>query len=233
MTRPIESSGHRIAAIVAHADDEVLGCGGTLRRHADAGDEVWTIILADGETSRDQGEAGGAVAGREMAARAAAAALGVRHVEFHRFPDNRLDTKARLDIAKAVEKEIGNIQPDIVYTHHAGDLNVDHRRVHEAVVIACRPVPGHPVRRLLFFETASSTEWQTADLGHPFVPNWFVDVSAVLDIKMSALKSYDAEMRPWPHPRSYQGVEHLARWRGATVGCMAAEAFMLGREIER
>jgi LmbE family N-acetylglucosaminyl deacetylase len=228
-----QPKGRRIAVIVAHPDDEVLGCGGTLRRHTLAGDEVWTIILADGETSRDAVGASHAVAGRESAARAAAHILGVQHVNVHGFPDNRLDSLALLDIVKVLEMYLGSIEPDTVYTHHSGDLNVDHRRVHEAVVTACRPQPGHSVQRLLFFEIPSSSEWQTPQSGQPFLPNWFVDVSATLDAKIQALKAYAAEMRAWPHPRSYEGIEHLARWRGATVGCMAAEAFALGREIRR
>jgi LmbE family N-acetylglucosaminyl deacetylase len=224
--------GRRIAVIAAHADDEVLGCGGTIRRHVMAGDEVWHIILADGETSRETGASVDAVAQREAAARAAADCLGVPHLAMHRFPDNRLDSSPLLDIVTVVERHIAEIRPGIVYTHHGGDLNIDHRCVHQAVLTACRPQPGHPVRRLLFFETPSSTEWQAPSSGAPFLPNWFVDIGATIASKMAALRAYDREMRIWPHPRSYQGVEHLARWRGAVVGCDAAEAFMLGREIE-
>jgi LmbE family N-acetylglucosaminyl deacetylase len=234
MTGSLRSGHRRVAVVVAHADDEVLGCGGTLRRHALEGDEVAVMILADGETSRSSQIGEQAIARRETAARAAAASLGVHHVIVHRFPDNRLDTHARLDIVKVVEEHFRELVPEIVYTHHAGDLNVDHRRVHEAVVTACRPQSDSPVQTLLFFETVSSTEWQPPYSAPAFLPNWFVDISDVLDAKMSALRAcYGEEMRAWPHPRSYEGVEHLARWRGATVGCAAAEAFMLGRAIRR
>jgi LmbE family N-acetylglucosaminyl deacetylase len=220
----------RIAAIVAHPDDEVLGCGGALARHAAQGDEVSIVILADGETSRGAGGAG--VSRREAAARAAASILGAKQVLLHGLPDNRRDAQPRLDLVRIVEKHIQEIVPDTVYTHHAGDVNVDHRYVHEAVVTACRPQTGHPVATLLFFETPSSTEWQPPGSGSAFAPNWFVDISSVFAVKMKALHAYDSEMRPWPHPRSYEGVEHLARWRGATVGCAAAEAFMLGRKLQ-
>jgi N-acetylglucosamine malate deacetylase 1 len=233
VTAPVKRARRRVAAIVAHADDEVLGCGGTLRRHVLAGDEVWIVILADGETSRGAGPGGGdAVALRETAARGAANALGIEHVAIHRFPDNRLDTQALLDIVKVIEGHIDAIAPDTIYTHHAGDLNVDHRRVHQAVVTACRPLPGSSVETLLFFEVASSTEWQTPGSAPSFLPNWFVDISSTLDAKLKALEAYGDEMRDWPHPRSYQGITHLARWRGAMVGCDAAEAFMLGRRVE-
>lgn len=92
------------------------------------------------------------------------------------------------------------MRPDIVYTHHSGDVNADHRRIHEAVVTACRPLPGCPVQTLLFFEVVSSTEWQTSLA--PFVPNWFVDIGGTLDLKLKALDAYSSEMRPWPHARS-------------------------------
>jgi N-acetylglucosamine malate deacetylase 1 len=222
----------RVAVIVAHADDEVLGCGGAIRKHTQAGDTVSVIILADGETGRGSQPNDKAIEQREKSARSAAEILGVQNIVIHRFPDNRLDSIARLDIIKVVEQDIKDAMPGVVYTHHAGDLNVDHRRVHEAVVTACRPQLGHPVQTLLFFETPSSTEWQPPGSGTTFAPNWFVDISDVIEIKMKALHAYSAEMRPWPHPRSYEGVEYLARWRGATIGCAAAEAFVLARKIE-
>jgi LmbE family N-acetylglucosaminyl deacetylase len=229
--KPGKVEGRRVTVFVAHADDEVLGCGGTIRRHILDGDEVSIFIFADGETSRGSSDVEAAIDQREGSARAAADLLGVRSVFIHRLPDNRLDTIPLLDLARLAEKHIAEVRPDIVYTHHAGDLNVDHRRVHEAVVTACRPQGDISVRRLLFFEIPSSTEWQAPFAAPAFTPNWFVDISTVLEEKMEALKVYESEMRPWPHPRSYEGVVHLARWRGAMVGREAAEAFMLGREI--
>ena len=124
---------------------------------------------------------------------------------------------------------IAEHQPSTVFTHHPGDMNVDHRCVHEAVVTACRPQPGNLVKTLLLFEVPSSTEWQTPWTAPVFAPNWFVEISQTLERKLAALDVYAAEMRPWPHPRSLQGVEHLARWRGASSGVDAAEAFVLAR----
>lgn len=223
----------RIAVIVAHPDDEVLGCGGTIRRHVAAGDDVSILILADGETSRDSFPGNDAIGARLDAARKAAALLGVSQVSMGSFPDNRMDGRPLLEVVKSVEQHIRDFAPDTVYTHHIGDLNVDHQCVHKAVVTASRPQAGHPVRRLLFCEIPSSTEWQMPGSGPAFAPNWFVDIGATLDDKMKALRAYDSEMRPWPHVRSYEAVEHLARWRGAIIGCAAAEAFMIGREIWR
>jgi LmbE family N-acetylglucosaminyl deacetylase len=223
----------RVMAIVAHPDDEVLGCGGALRTHVLAGDEVCVVILADGETSRSGSNDAGIVAKRENAARSAAKVLGVHQLEFQRLPDNGMDGIPRLELAKLVEKYVQGIAPDTIYTHHAGDLNVDHRRVNEAVLVASRPQAGNSLQTLLFFETPSSTEWQRPDPAVSFIPNWFVDISDVLDVKLRALKAYQGEMRDWPHPRSFEGVQHLAGWRGAIVGCRAAEAFMLGRRVVR
>ena len=118
-----------------------------------------------------------------------------------------------------------------MYVHHAGDVNIDHRLLHEAVVTACRPTPFHSVRQLLSFEVASSTEWQPPGSAPSFNPNWFVDISNQWQRKLDALEVYSSEMRQWPHPRSLDSVEHFTRWRGAQVGIEAAEAFSLLRSI--
>ena len=222
-----------VLVIAAHPDDEVLGCGGTLAKWVDAGARVHVAFLADGVFSRSgEPQAQQAqLAERRSAARTACGILGVHSVSFGDFPDNRMDTFALLDIAQAVEALVREHRPDTVLTHHAGDVNVDHRLLHEAVVTACRPQAGHPVKTILCFEIPSSTEWQLSGSAQPFAPNWFVDISATLAQKMDALQAYSEELREWPHPRSAQGVAHLAHWRGATVGVNAAEAFTLGRRL--
>lgn len=222
-----------ILILAAHPDDEVLGCGGAIAKLADQGAIVHVAFLADGVFSR----AGDVVVRQEelhvrrVAAQKACDILGVRSVSFGDFPDNRMDTVALLDIIKAVEALIAEKQPETVFTHHAGDVNIDHRRIHEAVVTACRPQHGHPVKTLLCFEVPSSTEWQLPCSAPVFAPNWFVDISDTLERKLAALDAYAAELRDWPHPRSRQAVEHLAHWRGAIVGVDAAEAFILGRQL--
>src|SRR5690606_33198115 len=156
------------------------------------GAAVHVGFLADGVSSRwavgaDPSQWQAELATRRAAAQKACAILGSASVSFSDFPDNRLDTVALLDIIKIVESLIERHQPETVLTHHAGDLNVDHRRVHEAVVTACRPQRGHPVQTLLTFEVPSSTEWQLPQAGAPFAPNWFVDISASFDRKLAAL----------------------------------------------
>jgi LmbE family N-acetylglucosaminyl deacetylase len=229
-------SGRSIAVVAAHPDDEILGCGGTIAWHADAGDTVNVLLLAEGITSRDAQRSrprrGNALAELAKAAQLANKLVGAK-VTTHGFPDNRMDSVALLDVAKVVEAFLAKHSPSVVYTHWRGDLNVDHRVTHEAVLTACRPTPQSPVEDLLFFEVPSSTEWRPADPSGAFQPNWFVDISPTLGRKKSALEAYATEMRPFPHARSLQAVEALARWRGATAGVPAAEAFVLGRHIPR
>lgn len=220
-----------ILVVGAHADDEVLGCGGTMARLAAEGADVHVLLLADGETARD-GAGAAEKDARNAAAAEAARILGCKSTQGHAFPDNRLDSVDLLDIVKVIEQRIAELRPDTVFTHHNGDVNIDHRRVHEAVLAACRPQPGHPVKQLLFYEVASSTEWRPAGSGIPFVPNTFFDISSTLEAKRAALLAYAAEMRDFPHARSIEAVAALAQWRGATVGVDAAEAFVLGRSIK-
>ena len=157
--------------------------------------------------------------------------LGVRTLEFGGLPDNRLDSIDLLDVVKLVEAFIERHKPDMVFTHAASDLNVDHEIVSRAVSTACRPQPASRILSLLFFEVPSSTEWQTSPARGVFWPNWYEDIGPTLDLKLAALRHYASEMKPWPHPRSFEGVEALARWRGASVGLAAAEAFSLGRKL--
>jgi N-acetylglucosamine malate deacetylase 1 len=228
-----------ILVVAAHPDDEVLGCGGAMATFAAQGAMVHVAFLADGVGSRGSAGAGGGLApeeelaldDRRAAARRAGEILAVSSMSFDDLPDNRLDSVPLLDITQRVEALVAEHRPEMLMTHHAGDLNVDHRRVHQAVVTACRPQTGHPVQTLLTFEVPSSTEWQPPGSGEPFVPNWFIDIGATLQQKLDALDAYAAELRDWPHPRSRRGVEYLARWRGATVGCEAAEGFVLARAL--
>jgi LmbE family N-acetylglucosaminyl deacetylase len=216
--------------VAAHPDDEVLGCGATIARFARDGFPVHVVLLADGETSRGVA-ASARVAGRKDAAERAGRAVGCSSVEVHELPDNRLDTVPLLDIVKLVEVAVSRVRPSIVLTHHGGDTNIDHVIVHNAVNAACRPLPEQTIGELLFFEVPSSTEWRPAHSGTPFVPNYFVDVTTTLNVKLEALRIYQDELRPFPHPRSIDAVEALAKWRGATAGVGAAEAFIIGRRI--
>lgn len=220
-----------IAIVVAHPDDEVLGFGGTIARHADGGDAVRILCLATGLAARDADNApdAGALEALREQARSAAEVLGAAGIAFAEFPDNRMDSVALLDIVKRVEAFLRETGASRVYTHHAGDLNIDHRICAQAVLTACRPLPGATVRRILAGEVQSSSEYTTPK--ERFQPASYVDISAQLDRKCAALACYRDELRDWPHPRSLKAVRHLAHLRGSEAGLEAAEAFVLLREI--
>lgn len=224
---------NNVLVLAAHPDDEVLGCGGTIAKLADQGAIVRVAFFADGVMSRSDEESfqKSDLAARRLAAKKACEILGVHSVSFGDFPDNGMDTVSALEVTKSVELLLQKFKPEVVFTHHVGDVNVDHRRLHEAVVTACRPQRDSFVNTLLSFEVPSSTEWQLPGSAPIFAPNWFVDISKTLGRKLDALEAYYAELRQWPHPRSREGVRYLAHWRGATVGVDAAEAFMLGRNL--
>lgn len=222
----------RVLVVAAHPDDEVLGCGGTIARHRADSDEVTTLFLADGVGARDESTGGATdLTIRRAAGNAAADALGTAPPIYLDFPDNRLDTVALLDLVQAIERVATEFRPDRVYTHHSGDLNIDHRICHQAVLTAFRPMPGQTVRAIFGFEVPSSTEWAFGGQETVFQPRHFVDISSFMAAKVAALRCYEMEMRPFPHPRSERMIEALAGWRGAIAGCEAAEAFTVIRQI--
>lgn len=222
----------KVLVIAAHADDEALGCGGAMARHAAAGDEVNVLFLADGVGARgDHAERNAALGERRTAAISAAAVLGAKSPIFLDLPDNKLDSLPLLEVTRAIEAVAENLHPEVVYTHHAGDLNVDHRICNQAALTAFRAFPGQSVRAIHCFEVCSSTEWAFASTGPAFVPTRYVDISEFMGAKLAALEAYATEMREFPHIRSYRAVSALAAWRGACVGCEAAEAFITVREI--
>jgi LmbE family N-acetylglucosaminyl deacetylase len=218
-----------ILVVVAHPDDEVLGCGGTIARHTAEGDTVHVVFMADGFTSR-QNVVAAELQQRENARAAALDILGVSKFYALNFPDNRMDSVPLLDIVKRLESIVEPMRPTRVYTHHNGDLNIDHRVTHQAVMIACRPVPSCSVREILAFEVMSSTEWGTPGVT-PFSANAFVDISDFVSKKLEALAAYGLEMRPSPHSRSVANIEILARHRGNCMGIEAAEAFAVVRML--
>lgn len=225
-----------VCVFAAHPDDEILGCGASIAKHIENGDDVHVFIMAEGITSREQTRdtkknKDNLISLKDIACEANRL-VGSSSLEFFDFPDNRMDSIDLIEIVKCVEAQIIKYQPSIVYTHHASDVNIDHQKTHEAVVTACRPQPGHCVKSLLAFEVMSSTEWQPASSKIPFYPNWYVNVDRQIDSKLKALEIYKCEMREWPHARSIAAVSALASFRGASVGVSAAEAFVLMRKIE-
>ena len=224
----------KVLVIAAHPDDEVLGCGATAARLAEEQHEVHFAILGEGITSRhahrsDADES--QLAGLHRQARAAAAKVGAKSLVLHRLPDNRLDTMPLLEVVKMVEELVDRMRPEVIYTHHPGDLNIDHGVIHRAVLTATRPTPGQSVREIYAFEVPSSTEWAFGSLPPVFRPNVFVDVSATLETKIAAMACYETETREFPHPRSPEALRAVAMRCGSIAGCHAAEAFELVRSV--
>jgi LmbE family N-acetylglucosaminyl deacetylase len=214
-----------ILVVAAHPDDEILGCGATIARFS-ASHDVRIAILGEGITSRSEiGETDRELRALHEHAQAAGRIVGAGSVEVGALPDNRFDTVPLLQIVKSVEELVDRLRPEIVYTHHPGDLNIDHVLTFRAVLTATRTMRGCPVRELLTFEIASSTEWAFQQLQPPFRPSVFVDVSATIERKLEAMATYEGETRPFPHPRSAEALRAQARRWGAVVGMEYAEAF--------
>jgi LmbE family N-acetylglucosaminyl deacetylase len=224
----------RVLIVAAHPDDEVLGCGGTIAGLAHKGHAVYIGIIGEGLTSRykhRQHVDSALVKDLRDCSRHAAQLLGAEEIFHYNFPDNSFDTVPLLEVIKLVEKLIDNVQPHVVYTHHSGDLNIDHVITHRAVLTATRPSAGHRVNEIYAFEVPSSTEWAFGQFGTTFRPNIFVDISATIDTKIKAMQLYQSEVQPYPYPRSIENLQTIAHRWGSTVGLDAAEAFELIRAI--
>jgi LmbE family N-acetylglucosaminyl deacetylase len=220
----------RILVLAAHPDDEILGMGGTIARHTDAGDEVRIVVVTDGSSTQYPGDTE-IRERKEGEALRAAAELGVTDYVHLDLPDMRLDTLPHVDVNGVVEEQIGKLSPDAVYTPHP-DVNRDHRVLFDSVAVATRPTPGQSVRRVLTYAPTSSTEWTPSALNW-FVPNWFVDISGALERKLDAFAHYETETREYPHPRSARAVRAAAEFYGASCGCEHAEPFVLVRSLQR
>ena len=227
----------KVLVVVAHPDDELLGLGGTLHRLVfDAHAQVHVVILGEGITSR----AIPSDSEREECLRIhrenilqAQRCIGYQTVSLHRFPDNRFDNVNLLEIVKVVEAEKASFSPFAVFSHHAGDLNIDHQRTAHSVLTACRPIPNESVKFIFAFETPSSTEWQMPDRHLQFSPNVYsVLREEHIEAKIRGMECYQFERRAYPHPRSPEALRNRARYWGSAVGEFFAEPFVLVRAIE-
>lgn len=225
--------------VVAHPDDELLGLGATMHRLiSEYGVIAHVVILGEGITSRsdvrDTERWQQELDIHRVNIRNAQQAIGYQSVSIYDFPDNRFDSVALLDIIKVVEKEKQAFGPEIIFTHHGGDVNVDHQRTFESVITACRPMAHEGVTTIIAFETPSGTEWRAATDPRHFLPNMFVEVSEQdLQAKVNGMNCYEFEKRPYPHPRSPEALKIQAQRWGVAVGVPYAEAFVLVRNIAK
>ena len=215
-----------ILALVAHSDDEVIGCGGVLAKHSEKGDNVYLIVVSDSVSSRKKTDK----KHRDQALCKSCDILGIQLLYQFDFKDNQLDHYPLLELIKAVESKIRTVQFDIVYTHSKKDLNVDHRVVHDIALTLFRPLPDETVKAIYAFETLSATHWYEVD--KVFTPQRFVDVEKYWNKKIKALDAYEMEVRQFPHARSKQAITALAQFRGCIVGIKKAEAFEILRIVE-
>ena len=220
----------KVAIIMAHPDDEVLGCGGSMSRLASEGASIHILIMASGLTARGPADATALSALKDQALRASVV-LGADDVEFAGFPDNSMDTHALLSVVKVVENFLEKIDPDLIFTHHNGDINIDHDITQRAVMTATRALPSTKPVTILACEILSSTEFGPAN--KRLQPHYYMrlnekDVNAAIE----ALLCYNGEIRSWPHPRSVEAFKHQFLLRGAECGSEAAEAFEVLRVVQ-
>jgi LmbE family N-acetylglucosaminyl deacetylase len=228
----------KVMVVVAHPDDEILGLGAFLNQLNEEYNVLsHVVILGEGITSRsdtrnvEQWEAELAIHKANISR--AQSLIKYTTLSIHDFPDNRFDTVALLDIIKVVEKEKQAFSPDIIFTHHGGDVNIDHQRTFEAVITACRPLKNEVVKTIICFETFSGTEWRASNDPRHFIPNLFFSVNDQnLAAKIQAMESYEFEKREFPHPRSPEAIQNRAKMWGVTCGVEYAEAFYLVRSID-
>jgi LmbE family N-acetylglucosaminyl deacetylase len=212
-----------VLVVAAHPDDEVLGVGGTIKKLIHNGYKVTTVIIAKGRKEEENRI-------KELMLKANHQ-LGVEEVIFFELPNLLLETLPLHEINKYIEDLLDKYEPSIIFTHHYGDLNNDHQILFQSVLTAARPLPGREPVEILCFETVSSSEWSQHTNDKEFKPNYFVDITDTIDEKLKSLQNYAMEMRPFPHPRSYDGIIYLARVRGMTVGVEYAEAFEIIRRV--
>jgi LmbE family N-acetylglucosaminyl deacetylase len=228
----------RILLVVAHPDDEILGLGGTMHKLITKFScQIKVVILGEGITSRSQKRSTtkweNELVLHKNNIKKAGKFIGFLATSIYDFPDNRFDTVALLDIIKVIEKEKQNFKPEVIFTHHGGDVNIDHQRTFDAVITACRPIENESVKSIITFETVSGTEWRASSDPRHFIPNLFVEISeSDLRAKINAMESYEFEKRPYPHPRSPEALRIRAQMWGVANGLKLAEAFQIIRVLQ-
>ena len=222
----------KILVVAAHPDDEVLGLGATIKKLS-YDNEIYVLIVTEGCSSQYKGkDVSSIILQKKEMAKTASKLLGVKSIFFGDLPDMKLDTVDHVIVNSVIEKVVDEIRPEIVFTHHFGDVNLDHQMCYKSTMVATRPSVGSCVKKIYTYEVLSSTEWQSSTAPFAFVPNTYVEVdSHCLLAKKAALKAYSIELRQFPHTRSEEAIDNLAAYRGQSVGKMAAEAFCLIREV--
>ena len=235
----------KVLVIVAHPDDEVLGMGGTLRKLSVKNHDIKVVFLATGIAARRSDNFRNEtkyeinktlikkmeeqIKKLRLDAKRALKILGIKNIEFFDFPDNEMDMVSNLEITKTIENIIKKFKPYVIYTHTKNDINVDHRAIFNATITATRPSTRVNVKKVICFEVPSSSEW---NFGDTFSPNIFVDIKRELSYKKKAIQTYKTELKKFPHPRSANSLDIIAKRWGTVSGFEASEAFELIRELD-
>jgi LmbE family N-acetylglucosaminyl deacetylase len=220
----------RVLVVVAHPDDEVLGCGGALARHAYGGSDISLMVLTDGVSARGKNLESAQLRSNEL--RESCQVLGINSIIQEDLPDNRLDSVPLLEIAQKILPILNAVKPQVIYTHYLYDLNQDHSAVSRAVRIATRPSSVTNFESILMMEVPSSTEWAFGEI-QAFHPNYFVPLDQThLNCKLEALSKYASELRNPPHPRCAEHAVISAKFRGSQIGYEYSEGFMMLRHVQ-
>ena len=217
-----------VLILAPHPDDEVLGCGATIKKLSDEGNQLFVLVLTRGSSKFYSDEK---ILNVRNEALQAHKLLGVKQTFFLDFPAPELDTVPLADISREISKVLSDNKINVLYLPHRGDIHNDHRVVFNAGLVAARPVDAFTVTEIYAYETLSETEWAAPFCDDAFIPTYFVNVENTLITKMEAIKCFKSQLKSFPNPRSVETIEALAKFRGATVGFKASEVFMVIRQI--
>lgn len=221
--------GKNILIIAPHPDDEVLGCGGTIKKLSTQNNDVYVLIVSRGKKGMYSEEG---IQRVRQEALTAHNMLGVKETRFFDFPAPELDLVSTSVISSAISEVISEFKADTIYVPHSGDIHHDHKAVFNAALVAARPVNGCSVKQIYAYETLSETEWAAPTSNEAFIPTRFVNISDFFQLKIEAFKCFKTQLREFPNSRSLKAIEALSNFRGCTVGFTHAEAFMTIRTIE-
>ncbi len=217
----------KILVVAPHPDDEILGCGGIIAKHVNENDDVYICIVTKGISELYDENS---IQALRKEAKNAHEYLKIKETIYLDFPAPKLDNYDSYKIANAIKEILNEKRIDILYLPHRGDIHKDHRIVYEAGIVAARPI-NSTVKTIMAYETLSETEWAPPFGDDAFIPTVFIDIEKYLEDKIRAFKYYKSQLRNFPNPRSIEGIATLAKFRGATIGLKAAEAFMVVRNI--
>lgn len=218
-----------VLVIAPHPDDEILGVGGTIAKRANDGDNVYVCVVTKAGEPLFREEL---VEQARKECREADHFLGVKETFFLDFPAVRLEEVPRYKLNDGLMQAVQRVKPDEVYIPHRGDMQLDHKMIVDAAMVALRPKYKHVVKRIYAYETLSETGWDIPNMVNEFIPTVYEDISDTLEKKLDAMRIFQSQLADFPAARSLGAIEALAKYRGATVNVMAAEAFSLIREIK-